>query len=256
MDISMFTGFYTAASGMFTQQRILNVQANNIANMSTPGFKSEQVVSTTFQQTLLTRIEGNTRTPVGKGSPIRLVEDVISNFDANMLEETNRPYDLAIGGEAYFNIDVNGRTMYTRNGNFDMDNEGYLILRGAGRVLGEDGPIYLGDSEFSVAPDGQVYDSRGRKTDTLLLSRPIEGTQFEKFTNGLYVVPQGQEETSMEPAEGEIAVFQYMTERSNVDMNREMTMVIETQRNFQSCNNALKIIDEMNQKTASQIASL
>ena len=53
----MFTGFYTAASGMLTQQRTLNVQANNIANMDTPGFKTERVVTTTFQQEFLNRLE-------------------------------------------------------------------------------------------------------------------------------------------------------------------------------------------------------
>lgn len=250
----MFHGFYAVASGMFTQQRILNVQANNISNLNTPGFKSEQVVTTTFEQEFLTRIEKGNNARVGKGSPIRLTEDVITNFDASMLEDTGRPFDMAIGGEAYFNIQVGEQTMYTRNGNFDMDAEGYLILRGAGRVLGEKGPIRVVDSNFGVAADGTVYSSADRKLDKIMLSRPIEGAEFEKYTNGLYTVPQGQEEASIEQV-NDISVLQGMTERSNVDLNREMTMVIETQRNFQSCNNALKVIDQLNAKTA-QIAAL
>lgn len=252
----MFTGFYTAASGMFTQQRILNVQANNVANMNTPGFKSEQVVSTTFQQTMLNRLEGGRYTPIGKGSPIRLTQDVVSNFDASSIEDTGRTFDVAIGGEGYFNIDVDGRRMITRNGNFDMDAEGFLILRGAGRVLGTRGPLQVGDANFEIAQDGTVYNSKGKKVDTVMISRPVEGAPVEKFTNGLYVVPVGQEATQLLDATGQVSLLQRMTERSNVDMNREMTMVIETQRNFQSCNNALKIVDQMNQKTASQIASL
>lgn len=251
----MFYGFYAVASGMFTQQRILNTQANNIANMNTPGFKQETVVTTTFEQTLMTRMQGGSQTRIGKGSPIRLTEDVVSNFDASMLEDTGRPFDIAIGGEGYFNIEVNGRRMLTRNGNFDMDTEGYLILRGAGRVLGEKGPIKVDDANFLVSPDGQVINSKGRNLDSLLLSRPIEGTNVEKFTNGLYVVPQGTEEEVLEDVGGEVMVFQQMTERSNVDMNREMTAIIETQRNFQSCNNALKVLDQLNAKTA-QIASM
>lgn len=248
----MFYGFYTAASGMFTQQRILNVQANNIANVATPGFKREQVVTTTFEQTLMKRMEGGNSGRIGKGTPIRLTEDVVSDFDASMLDQTGRAFDMAIGGEAYFNIDVAGRRMFTRNGNFDMDAEGYLVLRGAGRVLGEDGPIQLKDSNFTVTQEGEVIDSRGRTVDWLRLSRPVEGTAFEKYTNGLYTVPEGQEETSLQEVDN-IAVLQGTLERSNVDINRIMTEVIETQRSLQSCSNALKMIDQMNAKTT-QIA--
>lgn len=251
----MFTGFYTVASGMLTQQRALNVQANNVANINTPGFKSEDVVCTTFEQTLLTRIEGGKRTPVGKGSPIRLVQDVASRFDASMLEETGRPFDMTIAGEGYFNIMVGGRRMLTRNGNFDMDEEGYLILRGAGRVQGKKGDIKVDGSSFTVSAEGEVTNGKGKRLDTLLLSRPAEGVTLEKFTNGLYVVPQGQEATALEDLDN-LYVIQNCIERSNVDINRELTTVIETQRNFQSCNNALKVIDQMNQKTANMIASL
>lgn len=250
----MLTGFYTAASGMFTQQRILNAQANNMANINTPGYKSEQVVSTTFQQTLLARIENGQRTYMGKGSPIRLVEDVVSDFDPSMLDVTNRPLDMAIEGEGYFNIDVDGRRMLTRNGNFAIDEEGFLILRGVGRVLGEDGPIEVENSDFAVAQDGSVYSSKGKLLDVMLISQPTDMAQMEKFTNGLYVVPEGQEEELLEQMDT-VSVLQGVVERSNVDLNREMTMVIETQRNFQSCNNALKLIDQLNQKTT-QIASV
>lgn len=240
---------------MLTQQRALNVQANNVANVNTPGFKAEDVVCTTFQQQLLTRIEGGRRTPIGKGSPIRLVEDVASRFDASMLEETGRPFDMALAGEGYFNIMVDGRRMLTRNGNFDIDDEGYLILRGAGRVQGTKGDLKIDGSDFTVTGEGEVLNARGRRVDDLLLSRPTEDTQLEKFANGLYVVPEGQEETALETVD-DLYVIQNCIERSNVDMNRELTTVIETQRNFQSCNNALKVIDQMNQKTASMIASL
>lgn len=251
----MFSGFYTVASGMLTQQRALNVQANNVANVNTPGFKSEDVVCTTFRQQLLTRIEGGRQTYVGKGSPIRLVEDVASRFDASMLEETARPFDMTVAGEGYFNVMVGDRRMLTRNGNFDMDKDGYLILRGAGRVQSDKGDILVGGSDFTVTLEGEVIDGKGKELGKLLLSRPAEGTQLEKFTNGLYVAPQGQEATALEDVT-DVSIIQNCIERSNVDMNRELTTVIETQRNFQSCNNALKVIDQMNQKTANMIASL
>lgn len=248
----MFTGFYTAASGMLMQQRTLNVQGNNLANINTPGFKSEKVVSSTFDQELLTRIEGNSRTSIGKGSPIRIVENVPTNFDPSMLSPSDRPFDMAINGEGYFNVQVGDRTMFTRNGNFDIDNEGYLILRGAGRVMGRKGEIMVGGSDFTVEKDGTVYNNRGRRVDTMLVSLPDENTNLERFANGLYAVDQ--EEGAMINIR-QPNVWQGYTERSNIDMNREMAMVIETQRAFQSCNNALKMIDAINAKTT-QIAQI
>ena len=251
----MLTGFYTAASGMKVQQRTLNVQANNMANMNTPGFKAERVVSTAFEQQLLTRIEGGKRTVVGKGSPMKLVEDVPTTYDESLVRETLRPYDFAIMGEGYFNIQVGDQVMYTRNGNFDVDEEGFLILRGAGRVLGQRGEIEVGGSNFTVSPEGVIYNDRGRRVDTIAISQPREGVQMDKYANGLYSMDDQRQETDMLLIRN-AKVSQGYLESANIDLNREMTMVIETQRAFQSCSSALQLIDQMNQKTANQIASL
>ena len=77
----MLQGFYSAASGMFMQQRHLNVLANNLANTQTPGYKTNRLVSTTFEQTLLARLErGNSAYLGGVGSPARIVDEVADIF--------------------------------------------------------------------------------------------------------------------------------------------------------------------------------
>ncbi|MEF9976403.1 MAG: flagellar basal body protein, partial [Oscillospiraceae bacterium] len=81
----MNRGFYTIASGMLTRQRSLNAIANNMANAKTPGFKSERVVTTTFEDELMVRTNGMGKTPIGKGAPVNTVEDVVSDFDAAQL---------------------------------------------------------------------------------------------------------------------------------------------------------------------------
>lgn len=261
----MLSGFYTAASGMLMQQRTLNVIANNMANENTPGFKTERVVSTTFEHELLTRIEGNSRTPIGSGSPIRIVEDVPTTFDPSLLEATGRPFDLAINGDGFYNIQVGEEQLMTRNGNFDIDDEGFLILRGAGRVLGAKGEIEVENSSFTVDVDGTVFNSKGRRVDTLLITLPDQNSQLEKVRNGLYTVQPRPGENGEPADEAQEAgvdtvrmphIIQGQLEHSNIDFNREMTLMMETQRTFQSCSNALKTIDQMNQKTANQIASL
>lgn len=236
---------------MLLQQRTLNVLSNNIANVRTPGFKSERVVSTTFAQELLTRQEqGNTQT-IGTGAPIRLVQDVPSNFDSSALEPTERPFDLAINGEGFFNIQAGENVYLTRNGNFDIDEEGFLVLRGAGRVLGQNGEIRIGSAKFQVNQDGTVYDERGRRMDQLMITRPAQDAQLTKFANGMYTLPL----ESTEPAQA-YTIEQGVIENSNIDINREYTLVMEAQRAFQACSQALKVVDEMNGKASSQIASL
>lgn len=250
----MFTGFYTAASGMLMQQRTLNVLANNMANVKTPGFRTERVVSTTFEQELLTRIEGGERTVIGSGDPIRIVEDVPTNFDPGYLETTNRPFDMAIAGEGFFVIQSQNQQYLTRNGNFDLDEEGYLVLRGAGRVMGQDGEIFLeGSSNFTVSREGVIYDGDGRKIDTLLIAQPTNYAELEKYANGLYVDPNA--DTTPYNGQG-VQVVQNTLERSNADLNQEMARAIEAQRNFQISSSILKSIDQINERTANRIASL
>ncbi len=252
----MLTGFYTATSGMLTQQRTLNVHANNLNNLNTPGFKSEKVVTTTFQQEFLNRLEGGVYTPVGHGAPLVTVEDIRTKFDSSMLERTDRALDFAIEGEGFFTVRSGERDMLTRNGNFAIDEEGYLILRGIGRVQGYKGDIHVRTSKFTITPDGEILDEKERVIDSFLISIPAEDTKLEKYPNGLFAADEtGLPDDGLEFIDMP-RILQGVTERSNVDINREMTAMIETQRNFQSCNNALKIIDTMNQKTVTNLASL
>lgn len=251
----MLGGFYTAASGVLMQERTLNVLSNNMANVKTPGYRAERVISTTFEQALMTRQERGNTAVVGRGTPIRILQDVMTDFDNSSLEETGRPFDMAINGEGFFNIQTTDEEpvqYLTRNGNFDIDPEGFLVLRGVGRVLGEKGEIQVKDSNFVVDLDGTVYSSQNKVLDKLLVTAPAPEIQVEKATNGLYTV---EDFTANVPVTTS-AIEQKVLERPNIDLNREYTLAMEAQRAFQTCSQALKMIDTINQKSVSQIASL
>lgn len=251
----MLRGFYTAASGILVQERTIDVLTNNMANAKTPGFRASRVVSTTFDHELLTRIEGASTGRIGTGSPMRRVEDVLVNFSPNSLEETFRPYDMALDGVGYFNIQTeDGATQYlTRNGSFDVDDNNQLVLPGHGLVMGENGPIQLLTSDFTVESDGNIYDATGELVDRLLITIPPEGAELEQVENGLFTVP---DMAANLPVDATTKVVQSWLERNNIDLNQEYTMVMEAQRAFQACSSALQIIDKIDQKAASQIAAL
>lgn len=256
----MFSGFYTAASGVLTQQRVLNVLSNNLVNANTPGYRAERVVSGTFDFELFTRMEAGNTAPLGTVvSPIRLVQEVPVAFDPASLEETGRTLDFALGGAGFFNIrqpapegEEEGPVLLTRGGSFAVDEEGYLVLPGRGRVLGQRGEIRVEGAGFTVESDGTVYNSRGRRVDILLVTQPPQTARLEKVDNGLYALQDAQDNQPLQEAR----VYQGVLERANVDINRELSLLLEAQRAFQSCSQALKIMDGMNQKAASEIASL
>lgn len=250
----MFYGFYTAASGMLMNQRSLNVLTNNFANVKTPGFKAERVVSTTFQQEYLTRIEKGNTEVVGMGSPINIVDDVPTLYDPSFLEETGRPYDMAVEGQGFFCIDNNGEEILTRNGNFDIDEEGYLILPGVGRVKGmeEEGAIKVDGSYFTVDKDGSVYDEDNEYIDRIKIAQPDDLNNLQKLQNGLYANANAEEY----PEPVDVSIAQGVVERSNIDLNHEFTLSMEVQRAFQACSTALRVVDQMNQKTANDLMKL
>lgn len=248
----MLAGFYTAASGMLLQQKSIDVTSNNIANLKTPGFKTQRVAASTFQETLVSRQEGNQSQIIGSRSPIKVLEDTPVNFDPSYLEETGRNLDLALTSEGFFNIQGETDQFLTRNGSFEIDEEGYLVLKGAGRVLGSKGPIKVSTSEFTVDEAGVILNAKGRKIDTLLITKPANNLDLIQFTNGLFTL---NNEADNIPS-NDFQVRQRYLESANVDMNRELTQIMEAQRSLQSCSTILKGIDEINNLTANQIAKL
>lgn len=269
----MLTGFYTAASGMLTQQRMLNTAANNISNVSTPGYKEDQVVVNTFEKVLTTRQEGGKSVAIGKGSSVRTIHDVPSQLVQGGIDDTQRELDFALDGEGFFTIlGTDGETYYTRNGNFVVDDEGYLALKGLGRVQGTNGDLLVGESEFTVTEQGSVFDKFGKNIGIMSINAPSPTTVLNKSPNGLFridpdpaLTPEqmqaqlaGNEVVRPEPVMNPVfntKVYQGKLEASNVDYNRSVSLLIETQRNFQSCSKALQMIDKINQKTAN-IAAL
>ena len=250
----MLSGFYSIASGLLAQQRNLDVIGNNLVNAQTPGFRTDRMVFTTFEHELMMRREASHRAAIGTGSPITLVDDVITLHHSGLFEETGFAFDLAIDGPGFFTVEGPGGQVYlTRGGQFNMDAEGYLILADVGRVLGRDGnPVRVRNALFTVTEDGTVNSEAGRRIGNIAAVSPPTVEDLVSMDNGLYQLQDGAEAA---PAAG-FRMMQGVLERSNVDYNREMTTFIETQRAFQACSTALQMIDGLNRRSVAQIASI
>jgi len=227
----MIRGFYIAGSGMVTQSRKLDIIGNNMSNSRTAGYKNDQAVISTFDDRIL---GGN----LGTVSLGQTIDSVSTNFSQGAIEESGNPFDLAIGGEGFFTLEQSdGSKLYTRNGKFSLDAQGYITDSSGGKLMGENGAINTGGKLFNVSSDGSVSVD-GKAVDKLAIYNPVNTGNMAKQASGSFADTAG---TAQKTFTGQIK--QGATEASNADMIKEMMEMMSSQRSFQACSQVVKMID-------------
>lgn len=249
----MSRGIYTLTSGMLTQQRKIDISSNNIANINTAGYKREQAVTSNFGNMLINKYKQNgiyeEATPINNVSVIRTIVENNTIHSQGALEETGNMTDFAIIGAGFFAIDDNGQVLYTRNGSFNIDEEGYLVLEGTGRVQGESGDIYLGTDKFNFAEDGSITVD-DEVVDKIAVYDFPDYNSLNKFGEGMFI-------SGAQPDLVDYPVIAHKTvERSNVDVTEEVTGILSSQRALQTAAQALKIYDMVNDKAVNEIGRI
>ncbi|MBX3447709.1 MAG: flagellar basal-body rod protein FlgF [Parvibaculaceae bacterium] len=217
--------------------------ANNIANVNTTAFKAETMM---FEQYL--------KTDASEESPdrrISFVQDVgqYRNMRDGALQTTGNPFDVAIAGEGFFRIETEAGVRYTRNGNFNLNNEGQLVTSAGDLVLTDAGaPIAFANDEtgITIARDGTISTDQGRRGRLAVVT--FENPQDMKKT-GDSLLETAQQEV---PAEN-IRLVQGALEGSNVNPILEMTNMIDVSRSYAS---AQKLIDQADQMRRQAIQQL
>lgn len=248
----MFQGFYNATSGMLTQNRNLNVISNNMANVSTPGFKSDKFIATTFREELISRIgnkDKSTASPLGTMAMIRASDETVTDFTNTAYAPTRNTLDFALSGEGFFSVQTGNGVVYTRNGSFTLDDQGYLYLPTIGRVLGENGPIRLGTDKIRVDSSGTIYSEDGNTQFGTLQIVDFQNydTQLVKTTGNVFIAPNG----GAVPADAKVVGS--ALESSNVDAVDQMVQMMSSQRALQSSAQVMKMYDQLIGKIVSQL---
>lgn len=252
----MFKGFYNLTSAMLTHQHDLNVIGNNMANISTAGYKQSRYTATTFDDVLYSRV-GNkdfSGTEIGHQSYIRAASDITIDYTQGTLEPTEVAMDFAINGEGFFAVEQpGGGVAYTRMGNFALDEEGYLCLPGYGRVLNpERQPIQLGTDNIRGDGTNNIFYKNNDRWPVAQLGvfRFADMDAMEPNQMGLYE-GGGEPEAVQAPT-----VLNGYLERSNTDMVKQMTEMISVQRSLQSAAQISKMYDQLMTKATSELGRL
>lgn len=239
----MFQGYYDLTSNMITQNRNLNVISNNMTNVSTPGYRMDRVVQTTFRDEMIYRYDRDGKTPVGAVSWVNTVAERVTDYTEGGIRETGNALDVGLTGRGFFVIDTGEGSVYTRDGSFNLDNEGYLTMPGIGRVQGTNGAIRLTTDKVTIDKQGNITSEDGNQFfGTLQVVDFADYGQLTKITGSVF-----RAQAAPQAAQG-AEVNQKFLEDSNVSMAEEMTRMISSQRILQSSAQLLKIYDQLESK--------
>lgn len=233
----MLEGMMAAASGMEAQQQQLDAIGNDIANVSTTGYKAERVG---FRDLLYNHLEiAGTLAPVGTGAA---AQSLGRDQAQGAVQNTGDPLDLAIEGEGYFTVkQPGGGVALTRDGSFQVNAEGQLTTA-EGALL--DPPIALpkgaSPAEVGIAADGTVT-VKGHTLGRIALVNVPAPDKLLAAAGNLFTPTAASGATRPATA----AIHQGALEGSNVDVATDMTQMMSAQRAYQMESSAIQTENQM-----------
>ncbi len=226
----MIQGLYTVASGSSAYLDKLDVLANNLANVDTPGFKADIVTIDPAAAPA-----GGSGGPSGRATAVKLGRFGLDP-SPGMLHPTGNPLDLAIVGPGLFVVQTPQGERYTRAGTFQRDAQGYLATSDGFRVLGTTGPV-------SIPEGGLRLDARGRTAEgaTLRIVAGPDAPGLRKAGANLYALDEGATRPPDLPTP---TVVQGQLESSNVNVVRGMVEILACLRTYESQQRTAQAFDQ------------
>lgn len=244
--------FYIGATGLQSQQRALEVVANNIANLNTPGFKRSEV---RFAELLTMGAPASDLDPMAAAGlePLSGVSISASprNFVQGDLRETGGAMDLAISGEGFIELlGPAGQTMLWRGGGLKINEDGYLAAAN-GMPLKAMLSAPTGAAGVTIDREGQVRAVMGEDGQTadmgridLVMVKDMAG--LTALDGGLYTAASETGLMTVAPGEEGGGVFvQGSVESSNVQLSEEMVTLMLMQRAFAANAQVLQAGDQL-----------
>jgi len=227
----MDLGLYIAATGMVAEQTRQDQLSNDLANATTPGYKSDASPQHNFGAVLLANTEGGS--PVGSVNAGVALGKTYTDMTQGSIQETGEPLDFALTGSGFFAVKTEQGVRYTRNGQFIASAQGELTDSKGNPVLGQ------GGAPIKVSAGGTVPVSA---------LGVFEVPEASKQGENLYAGTASGKATS--------GVRQGALEGSGVDAAKIMIDMITSLRSFQSGQQAIQAINHTLQAASTQVGNL
>ncbi len=285
----MLKGLYTAYTGMLNEQHRMDVLANNLANSTTNGFKKEGTTSQAFDTVLAYKIKdlsepGNLPRPLARNRAVdenelnnpnnedylerrvrrtglnlgvKIGENYV-DYSVGPIKETGNQFDLAISDRGFFAVEYTNKagetsTKYTRDGNFTMDLQGYLVTQDGDFVLDDNGRRIRMETELPVSIDrnGNITQDGGFVA-TIGLTDFEDYNDLERFGENYFQPIEGAVETEEVGSQ----IYAGYLEMSNISVVTEMVNMITLQRQYESNQKVITTYDDTLDQAVSQLGRL
>ncbi len=259
----MLHNIYAPLSGAINQEKVLDIIANNLANLNTTGFKGEQVSFTLldsepeksyaepfppaqFKPNMeeVFPLRGNDMQYTG-------IAQVSKDFSQGPAVKTDNPSHLMIEGEGFFSVMTADGMRYTRDGSLTLNDQGYLVTQAGDTVLGEKGAINI-TGTFEVNHKGEIYQ-QGQLVDRLLLNQVKDLESLERVGNNYYFY-NGSPEDILKSNNPQIK--QGFLEGSNVNAIKNLTAMILAHRSYEAYQKAVSNYDQILEKSSNRLGEI
>ena len=245
---------YAAATGLSAQQTRIDNIANNLANVSTTGFKKSREVfeDLVYQEMNVGDGSGQEKRPnqVQVGTGTRVVS-MARDFSTGSMQYTGDKLDVAIQSDGFFVLEADdGTQRYTRDGSLSTNADGEIV-NSSGMLVGPGIQIPDGVDGLAIAQDGSVSVTYADDSTESVVIGTIELVDFvnpnglEAIGGNMYLAtPESGEAVPMDPNDGEVSLQQGFLEASNVDVAEELVAMIVAQRAFELTSKVMETADE------------
>jgi len=239
----MSSGYYAACAGLMARTQALDTIANNLANVSTSGFRAGHNI---FSSVLASASNPGLSALNQDANEYGTLGGTQLDTTQGALVPTGNPLDLAIEGPGYFAVKTSAGPVYTRGGNFRVSPQGQLTTSAGDQVLGDGGPITIVGEPISISTDGTI-SANGAIAGRLKLVDFPPATQLTSIGNTYYTAPAG---TAV--AAPNAQVRQATLESSNVNPVTSVVELISAQREVETMRRVLSMFNGEMDKTAAQ----
>jgi flagellar basal-body rod protein FlgF len=226
----LLNGMHSAASALRYWERKQEVVANNLANVSTTGFKAQRV----FAKLLDGILPG---------------AETSSDLSTGTLRQTANPTDVAIDGPGFFVVSTPNGERYTRGGSFRLDEKHRLVDNDGRPLLGVKGPINLLDAPIQIDGKGEVRQN-GQIVDTLRVELPPKDADLSREGESLWIPPATKQVLALKDRN----VKQGYIEESNVNSMSALIDMVTVQRAYASVQKSVIEMDRTNETVTTQLA--